>query len=108
MSKFLAAKIGRLRLITFLEGLSLILLVFIAMPLKYIYDNPSLVQIIGPIHGAIFIIFIIYTVMIAVEFKWNFKETVLMALIGSFIPFGTFYFDHKFLSRIQKGQIKGV
>jgi len=80
----------------------------IAMPLKYIYDNPSLVQTLGPIHGGLFILFVIYLVMIANKYKWNFKETVLMGLIASFIPFGTFYFDHKFLKRIQEGEIKRV
>lgn len=95
-------------MITFLEGLTLILLVFIAMPLKYFYDNPGMVQILGPIHGGLFILFIIYLVMIAREYKWNFKETVLMGLLASFIPLGTFYFDHKFLSRIQDGEIKGI
>lgn len=108
MSKFFNTQIGRLRLITFLEGLSLILLVIIAMPLKYIYNNPTMVEILGPIHGGLFILFVIYIVKSGMDNKWNFKETVLMALIAAFIPFGTFYFDHRFLSRIQAGEINAL
>lgn len=105
MSKFFTTKIGRLRLLTFLEGLSLILLVGIAMPLKYIYNNPSLVKILGPIHGVLFILFVLNIVTVGIEYKWNFRGTVWMAIIASFIPFGTFYFDHKFLSKVPEKKI---
>ncbi|MGS0527036.1 DUF3817 domain-containing protein [Zobellia nedashkovskayae] len=46
-------------IIGFLEGISLLVLVFIAVPMKYYFDNPNLTKSLGPIHGAIFILFLI-------------------------------------------------
>lgn len=54
MTKFFTTTAGRLRLFAFLEGISLLALVFIAVPYKYALDNPSLVKSIGPIHSACF------------------------------------------------------
>ena len=47
--------ISRLRVVGFLEGLSLIVLMGFAMPMKYIWGDPSFVRMVGSIHGALFI-----------------------------------------------------
>ncbi|WP_369427769.1 DUF3817 domain-containing protein [Membranihabitans maritimus] len=91
--------IGRLRILGFLEGSSLLVLLFIAMPLKYIWDNPVLVEIIGMIHGLLFLLFICYTIFIAIERKWKFFSKTFKILVSSFIPFGTFYIDHTILKK---------
>ncbi|MES2379929.1 MAG: DUF3817 domain-containing protein [Bacteroidota bacterium] len=92
-------KIGRLRIIGMLEGISLLTLFFIAMPMKYIFDNPDGSKLIGPVHGALFLLFIINTLSVGVEQNWKAKTTwkVLLACI---IPFGTFYIDKKILRTI--------
>ncbi|MES2727700.1 MAG: DUF3817 domain-containing protein [Bacteroidota bacterium] len=92
-------KIGRLRIIGMLEGISLLTLLFIAMPMKYIFYNPDGSKLIGPIHGALFLLFIINTLSVGVEQNWKAKTTwkVLLACI---IPFGTFYIDKKILRTI--------
>lgn len=89
-------KIGRLRIIGFLEGLSLLILLLIALPLKYGYNNESLTKLMGPVHGALFLLFILNTVGAAVEQKWKVKTTAAI-LASCFVPFGTFYIDNKFL-----------
>lgn len=89
-------KIGRLRIIGFLEGISLLVLVFIAMPLKYGYNDESLTKMVGPVHGALFLLFILNTVSAGIEQKWNFKTTATI-VASCFTPFGTFYVDNKFL-----------
>jgi integral membrane protein len=94
-------KIGRLRLVAFLEGVSLLVLVGIAVPLKYIYSNPSLVKTMGPIHGMLFVLFVFNTISVGVEYKWKFSTTTWKVLLACFIPFGTFYIDKKILSRIK-------
>jgi len=94
--KLFKTKIGRLRIMGFLEGLSLLVLVFIALPLKYGYNNESLTKMMGPVHGALFLLFILNTVSAAIEQKWNFKTTATI-VASCFIPFGTFYIDNKFL-----------
>ena len=100
MTKFFKTKIGRLRIVALLEGLSLIVLVGIAVPLKYAFQEPALVKTIGPIHGLLFLIFVINTVSVGIEYNWKFQETTWKVLLACVIPFGTFYIDCKILSKI--------
>ena len=93
-------KIGRLRIIAILEGISLLTLVFIAVPLKYGLDNPAFVKMMGPIHGTLFLLFLFNTLSVGAEQNWKFKEITWKVLLACIIPFGTFYIDHKILSRL--------
>ncbi|WP_020529819.1 DUF3817 domain-containing protein [Flexithrix dorotheae] len=101
MKEYFTTTIGRLRLFAFLEGISLIALIFIAVPLKYYYDSPSLTKNLGPIHGALFLLFVFNALRVGVEQQWKFKETTLKILIACLIPFGTFYIDYKILRKIK-------
>lgn len=96
MNDFLKTPIGRLRLLAFLEGTSLLLLVFIAMPLKYFWHNPTWVKAIGPVHGGLFMIFVFYALVVGIGKKWKMMDMAWILLVGSFVPFGTFYIDRKF------------
>ncbi|GAB3935897.1 DUF3817 domain-containing protein [Larkinella terrae] len=98
--KFLNTKIGRLRLIAFLEGISLLVLIGIAVPLKYANNDPSLVKMMGPVHGLLFLLFVINTLSFGIEHKWKFMDTTWKVILACFIPFGTFYIDYKILSRV--------
>ncbi|MDQ7961297.1 DUF3817 domain-containing protein [Flavobacterium lindanitolerans] len=100
MLTLLKTPIGRLRLLGYVEGLSLLVLLFIAVPLKYAAENPSLSKIIGPTHGALFLLFIINTLSVGVEQQWQFRKTTYKVLLACIIPFGTFYIDRKILSKI--------
>jgi integral membrane protein len=100
MNHFLTTKIGRLRLIGLLEGISLLVLVGIAVPAKHIYGNPTLVKAIGPVHGILFLLFVFNTLSVGVEQHWKFKSTTWKVLLACLIPFGTFYIDRKILSKI--------
>ncbi|MCC9074222.1 DUF3817 domain-containing protein [Flavobacterium sp. F-65] len=100
MKHLLKTNIGRLRLIAMLEGISLLILVFIAVPLKYFFNYPDGSKIMGTIHGFLFVLFIINTLSIGVEQKWQFKTTIWKVLLASIIPFGTFYIDRKILSKL--------
>ena len=95
-------KIGRLRIIGFLEGLSLLVLVFIAVPLKYLFDDPFLTKSIGPIHGAVFLLFLLNTLSVGIEQNWKFRATTWKILAACFVPFGTFYIDYKILKNIKE------
>ncbi|GAB3900211.1 DUF3817 domain-containing protein [Larkinella knui] len=101
MLKFFRTPLGRLRLIAFLEGLSLLLLIGIAVPIKYTQGDPSLVKMLGPIHGLLFLFFVINTLSFGIGQKWKFRETTWKVLLASLVPFGTFYIDYKILSRIR-------
>lgn len=85
-----------LRFMALLEGTSLLLLLFVAMPLKYSFGMPEYVKIIGPIHGGLFIAFNI--VLFYHVFKGHLSEVKgFLGLLASLIPFGTFYYKYKVL-----------
>jgi integral membrane protein len=99
MNDLLKSHVGRLRVIAFLEGCSLLVLLFIAMPVKYILGIPEATQAIGLIHGLLFVLFIFATIFISVLQKWNLGR-VFMVMASSVLPFGTFYIDKKILSKL--------
>lgn len=100
MKTLFQTQIGRLRLIGYAEGISLLVLLFIAVPLKYWAGDPSLTKLMGPIHGALFLLFVFNTVSVGVEQQWQFSKTTWKVLLACFIPFGTFYVDRKILSKV--------
>lgn len=101
MKHLLQTNIGRLRIIGFLEGISLLVLLFVAVPLKYAFGEPFLTRIMGTIHGALFLLFIFNTISVGVEQDWKFKDTTWKVLLACIIPFGTFYIDAKILRKIK-------
>ena len=82
--------------ISFLEGLSYLLLLFIAVPLKHFGDMPEYVRALGLPHGLLFIAYIVLAFMVKEDKEWNMK-TFGIVLAASIIPFGTFYVDKKYL-----------
>ncbi|MFN8345356.1 MAG: DUF3817 domain-containing protein [Spirosomataceae bacterium] len=104
MNRFLTTNIGRLRLLGWLEGISLLLLLGIAVPVKHLLGNPTLVKMIGPVHGMLFLLFILNTLSVGVELQWAFKKTTWKILLACFVPFGTFYIDRKILAKLQSGE----
>jgi len=101
MKHYLTSTIGRLRLISLLEGLSLLVLIGIAVPAKHWYGNPALVKAIGPVHGVLFLLFIVNTLSVGVEYGWKFRTTTWKVLLACLIPFGTFYIDRTILRKIK-------
>lgn len=86
--------IRNFRIIAILEGWSFIVLLFIAMPLKYGMDWPYAVKYVGWLHGALFIGYFLLLVQAAIACSWGIKKIFVAAMV-SFIPFGTFWLDKK-------------
>ncbi|KJD36122.1 membrane protein [Tamlana sedimentorum] len=84
------------RLVAFLEGVSYILLLFIATPIKYMSGNPEYVKLLGMPHGILFMLYVVFAFMLKKDYNWTNKQFFIV-LIASVIPFGTFYIDHKYL-----------
>lgn len=97
MKKYLSSPIGRLRLVGILEGVSLLILLFLAMPVKYMLGDPMPVRIVGMAHGVLFLAFAFYVIGMASSRQWSFSKVTLKLLLASVIPFGTFYVDRKLL-----------
>jgi integral membrane protein len=77
---------------SFIEGVSLLLLLFVAMPFKYILGNPLLVKVIGMAHGILFIALVIWIILMAKKDNWSAK-LVILSLISSSVPFGMYFFE---------------
>lgn len=94
LASLLKSSLGRLRIVAFLEGISFLLLLGIAMPLKYMAGIPEGVRIIGMAHGVLFVLYVLLLVQVGIEKNWSWTKGFL-AFIASLIPFGTFYADAK-------------
>lgn len=84
------------RIVSFLEGASYLLLLFVATPIKYLMDDPQYVKLLGMPHGLLFVAYIVLAYLIKDQMKWDGK-TFGIVLLASIIPFGTFYIDKKYL-----------
>lgn len=83
----LKSAFGRFRIISIIEGLSYLLLVFVAMPIKYLGDNPYPVKVVGMGHGVLFILFCFALLHVMVKCKWNLGLSFKL-FVYSLIPFG--------------------
>ena len=82
----------QLRLVAFLEGVSFLVLLFIAMPLKHLAGFPLAVRIVGLVHGLLFLIFLAALYRAGSQRGWPLRRW-LIAFVSSVVPFGTFVFD---------------
>ncbi len=82
------------RLLAMIEGISLLTLLFIAMPLKYYADITQIVPIIGMIHGLLFMAFMVSSLNISHKLNWPIFFWLLV-FISSIVPAGTFLMDLK-------------
>lgn len=80
------------RKVAFVEGLSYLILLFVAMPLKYAWDMPLAVRIVGMIHGILFILYVWVLIRVWIDRNWTFGRAAI-AGIASLVPFGTMVFD---------------
>ncbi len=84
------------RIVGILEGLSFLLLLFIAMPLKYMFDEPLAVTYLGRGHGFLFLAYVALALNLTVAGTWPTKR-LLGAILAAVLPFGPFVFEKKFL-----------
>jgi integral membrane protein len=89
-----------LRFMALLEGSSLLLLLLVAVPLKRMMGIPEAVQIIGPIHGLLFMVFNALLIAAMLKKQVTIKQYVL-GFVASLIPFGTFVYKAKVLNKVE-------
>ena len=86
------------RIVAFLEGVSYLLLLFLAVPIKYNMGDPTYVKLLGMPHGLLFIAYLALSYLLKDEQKWE-RKSYLIILAASVIPFGAFYIDKKYLRK---------
>ena len=77
-----------------IEGISYLILLFIAMPLKYFFNFPHAVKYFGWIHGVLFLVFIVFLIMAAIKYRWSLMRIALY-LVASVVPIVPFVLDKK-------------
>ncbi len=92
MLSLLSSSLGRLRVVAFLEGISFLVLLLIAMPLKYAFGQPLAVKHVGMAHGVLFVGYVFLLLIVALERSWSAKK-ILLAFGASLVPLGTFWAD---------------
>ena len=90
----LRSALTRYRVIAYVVGVMLLLLVFVAMPLKYFADDPSAMNVIGPLHGFLFVFYLLATLDLARRARFTLVRTVLVGLAGT-IPFLSFVAERR-------------
>ena len=83
-----------MRLISLVEGISFLLLLGVAMPLKYFAGIPEVTSVVGAVHGVLFILYALAAVALMFALRWS-PLWFIGAMLASVIPFGTFYLDSR-------------
>ena len=76
------------------EGSSFLVLLFIAMPMKYLMGMPRVVTVVGAIHGVLFLAYVAQLAQLRTKYQWDNKFS-FYALLASLLPFGPFIFDKR-------------
>lgn len=95
--------VGRLRLLGIAEGVSFLLLLFIAMPLKYFFAFPVAVTVLGLVHGLLFILFCLALLSARRARRWSIGRA-LVPLIAALLPAGPFFIDRRLRAEVQSVQ----
>ena len=88
-----------LRTSALLEGISFLLLLLVAMPLKYMAGEPAMVRYTGMAHGVFFVWYVFAVILAKEAYRFTLPQTAL-ALLASLLPFGTFYADNKLFKKL--------
>jgi integral membrane protein len=91
----------RFRVMAWVTGVMLLTLVFVAMPVKYIGDDDSLVRIVGVAHGWLYIVYIITALTLAYQARWRPLRTLLVLLAGT-VPFASFVAERKVVAAARR------
>jgi integral membrane protein len=94
-----------LRITGFMEGISYLVLLGIAMPLKYALDIKSPTWFVGMAHGVLFVGYVMLVLVVAMQKKWKIS-IIFWALLASLLPFATFIADKKIFSRADDPEMK--
>ncbi|WP_448623954.1 DUF3817 domain-containing protein [Geodermatophilus sp. URMC 64] len=99
----LGAALTRYRVMAYVVGVMLLILVFVAVPLRYAAGIPEVSKIVSPIHGLLYIVYLVAAFDLALKARWTGKGTVLVLLAGV-VPFLSFWAERRVTARVRAGQ----
>ena len=100
MLQFFQTPLGRLRLVGYLEGISFLVLLLIAVPLKYLAHEPAAVRLVGMAHGLLFVLYIFLLIQNTIEHNWSWRKAAL-GFAASLLPLGTFWADRNLFQPVK-------
>ncbi|MDQ1730826.1 MAG: hypothetical protein QOK10_985 [Pseudonocardiales bacterium] len=84
----------RYRVMAFITGTLLVLLVFVAIPIKYLGHNEGPVAVIGTAHGFLFMVYLLTALDLGIRRRWPWLKLGLVMIAGT-VPFASFYAEHR-------------
>ena len=90
----------RFRTVGMMEGISFLLLLFVAMPLKYLAGYPMAVKVVGWAHGLLFVVYLYFLIQLAVKYKLSFIQSAL-GFLAAVMPFGPFLYDRYLVKTVK-------
>jgi integral membrane protein len=91
------------RIAAWVTGLGLLVLVFVAMPLKYFFDRPELVSVVGVGHGFLYMAYIVCTLLLAEKARWKPLDALLILVAGT-VPIASFVAERRVTERVRAGR----
>jgi integral membrane protein len=96
----MSAALIRYRVLAYVVGVLLLVLVFVAMPLKYFADRPTMVAVVGPLHGFLYMVYLVVAFDLAVRARWSLRRTLPLLLAGT-VPAMSFVAERKATAWVQ-------
>ena len=93
----------RYRVMAWVVGVMLLVLVFVAVPLRYLADTPEVSAVVSPIHGFLYIVYLAVAFDLALRARWTAKGTLLVLLAGV-VPLLSFWAERRVTSRVRAGE----
>ena len=98
-----AAALGRYRVMAYVVGVMLLVLVVVAVPLRYAAGIPEVSRVVSPIHGFLYIVYLVAAFDLALRARFTAKGTVLVLLAGV-VPLVSFWAERRVTARVRAGQ----
>jgi integral membrane protein len=96
------AALRNFRVAAWVTGIGLLVLAFVAMPLKYVFGEPGLVAVVGPLHGFFYMGYIVCTLILAERCRWKPVHALLVLLAGT-VPIASFVAERKVTQQVHAG-----
>ena len=95
-----SGELTRFRVLAWATGVALLLLVLVAMPVKYLADDSTLVAVVAPVHGWLYVAYVVTAFVVAYRLRWSPLRTVLLLLAGT-VPFMSFVAERRVLRQVR-------
>ena len=102
-----SGELTRYRVMAWTTGVLLLLLVFVAMPLKYLGDDERLVSVVGVMHGWLYLVYLVTAFTLAYRLRWPLTRTVLVLLAGT-VPFMSFVAERRVVRELGRHRQAGA